>query len=136
MYLSLEELLKISDVISLHCPLNNSTHHLINEDWMGVMKNGVIIINTSRGAVIDENALLQGIDCKKISSAGLDIFEYEPVVSQELLRKPNIIALPHMGTQAIQTIEEMEDCVVRNLYCGITTGKVETLIPEQVRLFD
>lgn len=134
-YVSLERLLEVADVISLHCPLNGTTRHLLNDERIQRMKNGVVIVNTARGAVIDELALVKHLKSGKIASAGLDVFEYEPCVSRELLDLPSVLTLPHMGTQAVQTIKEMEECVVKNIYSGITTGKVKTLVREQRPFF-
>ncbi|SCU86227.1 LADA_0D13168g1_1 [Lachancea dasiensis] len=130
-YLPLEELLKCADVVSIHCPLNESTKHLLNKDRFHLMKDGVIIINTARGSVIEEQALLRCLKTGKVARVGLDVFENEPHVSNELLELPNVLALPHMGTQAIQTVKKMEECVVDNIYAGIHTGKVLNLVCEQ-----
>ncbi|CAI4527051.1 BDM_1a_G0031710.mRNA.1.CDS.1 [Saccharomyces cerevisiae] len=134
-YVSLERLLEVADVISLHCPLNETTWHLLNDERIQHMKYGAIIVNTARGAVIDEHALVKHLKSGRIAGAGLDVFEYEPSVSRELLDLPNVLALPHMGTQAVQTVKEMEECVVKNIYSGITKGRVETLVPEQKSFF-
>lgn len=135
-YVTLEELLKTSDVISIHCPLNENTRHLLGDRQIKLMKDGVIIINTARGAVIDEKALLENLKSGKIASAGLDVFEQEPSVPEELLSLPNVLSLPHMGTQAVQTIKEMEEYVVENIYLGITTGRVRNIVYELRNLIE
>ena len=76
-YVSLDEIYKQSDIISLHCPLTKDNHHMINEDSINKMKTGVMIINTSRGGLIDSKALLEGLKEKKIGSVGLDVYEEE-----------------------------------------------------------
>ncbi|CUM66615.1 uncharacterized protein PRCAT00004286001 [Priceomyces carsonii] len=128
---SIEKLITISDVISINCPLNQSTHHLIDDSMIRLMKDGVIIINTARGEIIDEKSMINSLKNGKIGAVGLDVFENEPHVSEELLSLPNVVALPHMGTHAMQTILEMEELVVENIRSGLTTGNVLNRIPEQ-----
>lgn len=132
---TIEELASISDVISLNIPLNSSTRHIINEDLISKMKDSVIIVNTARGAIIDEQSLLKHLTSGKIAAAGLDVFEVEPYPSEELLKLPNVFSLPHMGTHAIQTVFNMENWVIENLKAGITTGKVLSIVSEQSELF-
>lgn len=98
-----EILLQQSDVISLHCPLTNETHHLIGEKEIALMKKGVFIINTSRGPVIHEKALVKGLSDGKIGGAGLDVFEYEPAISPELLNMDQVVLTPHNATGTIDT---------------------------------
>jgi glyoxylate reductase len=100
---SFDELLKRSDVISMHCPLTNETHHLLDESAMKKMKNGAIILNTARGAVIDEKALVTYLQNGKLGGAGLDVFEAEPVISSELLLLDNVVLTPHNATGTIDT---------------------------------
>lgn len=128
---TLKELCEVADVISVNVPLNKSTHHLINDELISSMKDGVIIVNTARGAIIDEQALIKHLKTGKVSSAGLDVFENEPNVSTELLSLPNVCATPHMGTHAVQTVFDMENCVIENIKSGLQTGKVINLVPEQ-----
>lgn len=132
---SLEELVRVADVISLNCPLNASTFHLIGDDLISKMKDGVVIVNTSRGAVIDEKALIKHLKSGKVGSAGLDVFENEPYPSKELLELPNVLATPHMGTHAVQTVYDMEKCVIDNVKSGLQHGKVINLVPEQKGYF-
>lgn len=131
-YVSFEELLAQSDIISVNLPLNSNTKHIINADVISKMKDGVVIVNTARGAVIDEIPLIEGLKSGKIFAAGLDVFENEPYgVNQELINLPNVVGLPHMGTHTIETIKKMEQHVVDNIYSFIATGKVKTIVPEQ-----
>lgn len=102
-WVSFNNLLQQSDVISLNCPLNDDTHHLIGEKEISQMKDGVFIINTSRGAVIDEQALVQNLANGKIGGAGLDVFEEEPSVSRELFLMDNVVLTPHNATGTIDT---------------------------------
>lgn len=102
-WVSFNNLLEQSDVISLNCPLNDDTHHLIGEKEILQMKDGVFIINTSRGAVIDEQALVRNLAKGKIGGAGLDVFEEEPVISRELFLMDNVVLTPHNATGTIDT---------------------------------
>lgn len=97
-YVSLETLLKTSDVISLHVPLLESTHHMIGAEEIQKMKNGAIIINTARGGLIDDAALAEAVRSGKLAGAGLDGVEHEPLnVDDDLLRDPKIVVTPHVG---------------------------------------
>ena len=100
---SFNSLIQQSDVISLNCPLTDDTHHLIGEKEISQMKEGVFIINTSRGAVIDERALVLNLTNGKIGGAGLDVFEDEPGISRELYLMDNVVLTPHNATGTIET---------------------------------
>jgi glyoxylate reductase len=102
-YVTFEELLKSSDVISLNLSLNKQTTHIIGKAEFEKMKQGVIIINTARGALIDEAALVDALDSGKVFSAGLDVFEDEPKIHPGLLKNENVVILPHMGTSTFET---------------------------------
>lgn len=96
-------LIQQSDVISLSCPLTQETHHLISENEISLMKTGVFIINTARGAVIDERALVHNLLNGKIGGAGLDVFEEEPKISSELYLMDNVVLTPHNATGTIDS---------------------------------
>ena len=97
-YLSLEELFKTSDIITCHTPLTKATRHLVNSNTLSMMKPSAILINTSRGPVVDEVALIEALQQGKISAAGLDVFEKEPVdPANPLLKMDNVVATPHMA---------------------------------------
>jgi len=98
-----DQLIQVSDVISLHCPLNESTFHLIGESEISQMKKGAYLINTSRGSVIDEKALIRYLSNGKLGGAGLDVFEDEPSISQELFQMDNVVLTPHNATGTIDT---------------------------------
>lgn len=132
---TLEKLVAQADVISINVPLNSSTFHMISDELMQKMKDGVIIINTARGEVIDEKALIHHLKSGKVGAAGLDVFESEPHINQELLEFENVTATPHMGTNAEQTVHDMEKMVIRNIQVGLATGHVENLVPEQQGIF-
>jgi glyoxylate reductase len=100
---SLDELLGNSDVISVHTPLTDKTRHLIGETEFNQMKNGAFIINTARGPVIDEIAMVKALETGKLGGAGLDVFENEPEISPELLQMDNVVLVPHIGTGTTET---------------------------------
>ncbi|MBV5349530.1 NAD(P)-binding domain-containing protein [bacterium] len=105
-WVSFEELLKRSDVISLHCPLTAETHHLLDEEAMQRMKQGAIVLNTSRGPVIDERMLVKYLRNGKLGGAGLDVFEEEPHISPDLFLLDNVVLTPHNATGTIETRTE------------------------------
>lgn len=84
------------------CYLQKNTHHIISTPEFNQMKPGVVIVNTARGAVMDEEALVQALDSGKVSSAGLDVFEDEPQVHPGLIRNPKVVLIPHMGTWTLE----------------------------------
>jgi D-3-phosphoglycerate dehydrogenase len=100
---SLDALLRIADVITIHVPLLSSTYHMIGEREFSLMKDSAYLINTSRGGVVDEKALLEAIRSGKISGAALDVFEKEPPGKIELLNEPNVIGTPHIGSATKET---------------------------------
>jgi len=95
----LGELLQRSDVISLHVPLTSRTYHMIGSEEFQLMKKGAILVNTSRGAVVDEKALLTALKSGKIGGAALDVYEVEPPRDLELIRLPNAVCTAHIGAQ-------------------------------------
>ncbi|KAK9350034.1 hypothetical protein V1523DRAFT_447043 [Lipomyces doorenjongii] len=117
-YVSFEELLANSDILSLSQPLNANTRHIINSEAL------MSKFNTARGAIIDEEALVQALKSGKVSSVGLDVFEYEPKVHPELLANENIALLPHVATHTVEIRRAMEADVI-NIRAGLTTGKVK-----------
>jgi D-3-phosphoglycerate dehydrogenase len=98
----LNELLETSDVITLHVPLTSKTWHLIDEEALKKMKRGALVINTSRGGVVDEKALLKALKEGWIAGAALDVYEVEPPTSLELVRMPNVVCTPHIGAQTYE----------------------------------
>jgi D-3-phosphoglycerate dehydrogenase len=100
-YLSMEELLQTSDYISLSTPLTEQTQHLIDKPQFDLMKPNAILINTARGAVINEQALVDALQAGKIWGAGLDVYEFEPQIAAELLTMDNVVLAPHNGTATI-----------------------------------
>jgi glyoxylate reductase len=102
-YVSFDDLLSTAEIISLNLSLNASTRHIIGAAEFSKMKDGVVIINTARGALIDERALTAALDSGKVFSAGLDVFEDEPNVSPGLMRNDKVVILPHIGTATYET---------------------------------
>jgi hypothetical protein len=102
-YVSFEELMKTSDVLSLNCSLRKETVGIIGRKEFAMMKDGVILVNTARGKLVDEQALVDALDDGKVFSAGLDVYEEEPKVHEGLLNNPNVVLLPHIGTATKET---------------------------------
>jgi len=163
-YVSFDELLARSDVLSLNLPLNVSappspflllffwtvagcgmeldadatvqknTRHIISTAEFAKMKKGVVIVNTARGAVMDEDALVKALDSGHVLSAGLDVFEEEPKVHPGLVANPNVLLLPHMGTWSVETQVKMEEWCIGNVRSGLEKGKLMSPVPEHASL--
>lgn len=118
-YVDLETLLQQSDFVSLHVPLTPETHHLISSRQLAAMKSGAFLINTSRGPVVDETALLHALEKKQIGGAGLDVYEHEPALTPGLEKLDNIVLLPHMGSATEETRRRMGAMAVENLMAGL-----------------
>ncbi|TWU77752.1 hypothetical protein ED733_008596 [Metarhizium rileyi] len=130
-YVSFEELLKTSDVISVHLPLGPATQGLIGAREFSQMRDKVVIVNTARGAIIDENALSDSLESGKVWSVGLDVYEKEPEINPRLIKHPGAILLPHIGTATVDTQKEMEILVIENVKSAVTQGKLLTQVSEQ-----
>lgn len=124
----MEELLKKSDFISLHIPLTEKTYHLIGEREFALMKPSAYLINTSRGAVIDEKELIQALKAGRIKGAGLDVYEEEPEIPDELIGLPNVVLLPHIGSATYEARNKMAETAVENLIAGLTGKPPPNLI--------
>jgi glyoxylate reductase len=111
----LDQLLRESDFVSLHSPLNAQTRHQIGNRELGLMKKTAFIINTARGPIIDEEALVRALKAKKLAGAGLDVFEHEPKVNAELKKMKNVVLNPHLGSATVEVREEMANIVVDNI---------------------
>ena len=111
----LDTLLRESDFVSIHLPLTKETHHLIDYDKICLMKRDGIIVNTARGAVIKEKDLVRALKERKIFGAGLDVYENEPEVSEELKSLDNVVLLPHIGSATLETRTEMAILAAENL---------------------
>jgi len=125
-YLSLKDLLSSSDVVSFNIPLTSETKHLLNDEKITWMKDGAYVINTSRGGVIKESALVAALKSGKLKGAGLDVHEFEPKVAEELLTLPSVTLLPHMGTATVETRARMFLLCLENVKAFFETGKALT----------
>ena len=114
-YVTLDELLAQSDFVSLHQPLNAETRHMISDREFALMKPTAFIINTARGAVIDEAAMMRALKKKLIAGAGLDVFENEPKVPPALLKMNNVVLTPHLGSAVMEIRDQMANIVVDNI---------------------
>ena len=95
------------------------------------MKDGVVIVNTARGAVMDEAALVEALKSGKVASAGLDVYEDEPTVHQGLVNDPKVLLVPHMGTWTVETLTKMENWTLDNVTMALQEGKLKSIVPEQ-----
>ena len=112
---SLDQMLAHMDIISINCPHTPATFHLLSERRLKLVKPHAYIVNTSRGEVIDENALTRMLASGKISGAGLDVFEHEPAVNPKLLNLENVVLLPHMGSATLEGRLDMGEKVIVNI---------------------
>ncbi len=108
-------LLKESDIVSLHCPLSPETHHLVGAGELKRMKRSALLVNTTRGPVVDEAALANALREGEIAGAGLDVFEKEPLVHRGLLARKNVVLLPHIGSATHETRGKMVGIAFRNV---------------------
>ena len=114
-YENVDEILKEADVVSLHVPLLDSTKHLINAERLSKMKKSAYIINTSRGPVIDENALVAALKSGQIRGAGLDVFENEPALAPGLAELDNVVLTPHIASATEETRNQMSEIAAQNI---------------------
>ncbi len=129
----LGELLERSDVVSLHVPLDDSTRHLIGAGELGAMRREAILVNTSRGAVVDQGALVQALRSGAIAAAGLDVVETEPIALDDpLLALPNCVVLPHIGSATVKARTAMAELAVDNLLAGLAGERLPACVNPQV----
>ncbi len=126
--MTFNQLIEISDVISLHVPLATTTHRLINAATFARMKPTVFLINTARGSIIDEAALVEALQQGQIAGAGLDVFEHEPKVSEPLLVMPNVVLLPHIGSATRETRTAMAMLAVENVIDALSGREPRTVV--------
>ncbi len=116
-YADLVEMLKVADIVSLNCPLTPSTHQIINADRLKAMKAGSVLVNTGRGPLVDEKALIEVLKkAAPVAAAGLDVFENEPHVPEELLALDNVTVLPHLGSATVECRMDMVKIVMSNIH--------------------
>ena len=114
-YLDLDDLLETADFVSIHTPLTDETHHLIGPKELGRMKRTAVLVNTSRGPVVDEAALADALAAGRIFAAGLDVYEEEPKVHPKLLELENVVLAPHIGSASVETRDRMAALAAENL---------------------
>lgn len=112
---TIEQILPRVDIISINCPSTPATHHLLNKERLSLLSPHSYLVNTGRGDVIDEMALIELLKENKIAGAGLDVYEHEPVVSSALIDLPNVVLLPHIGSATIEGRHAMGDKVIINI---------------------
>lgn len=117
------DLIKESDIVSLHCPLLPSTTHLINKDVFEIMKPGSFLVNTARGPVIDEKALVEALKNKKIRGAALDVYEFEPKIVKGLNKLDNVILTPHIASARESARNMMAEIAAKNIIGVLEEGK-------------
>lgn len=127
-YMSLENLLRESDIISLHVPLTPETRHLISTDSLQMMKDDAYLINTSRGAVIDEAALVETLKKGKLAGAALDVYEYEPEINPELCGLPNVILTPHIASSVQAVRDDMAIIAAKNIVDAFNGREPKNLV--------
>lgn len=119
----LDELLRASDVVSLHVPMRVENKHLIDARRLGMLKRSAILVNTARGAIIDEAALVQTLRDRRIAAAGLDVFEREPALQPGLTELDNVVLLPHLGSATHATREKMAEMAAQNIIACLSGGE-------------
>jgi glyoxylate reductase len=112
---SLDELMSEADILTLHCPAGPGTHHMIDARRIGLMKDGASLINTARGDLVDQQALISALESGKLAGAGLDVYPDEPNVDRRLIRHPNVMTLPHIGSATREGREESGLKVITNI---------------------
>ena len=130
-WVDFESLLTTSDVLSLHAPYTPATHHVLDAAALRRMKPGSYLINTARGPLVDEAALVDALKDGPLAGAGLDVYEREPTVHPELLEADNVTLLPHIGSATVQTRSAMAILAAKNINSFLKTGAPQTPIPER-----
>jgi glyoxylate reductase len=128
-FMSMDELLTTSDVVSINCPYSPATHHLISSSELGMMKSSAYLINTARGPIVDEAALVDALRSGEIAGAGLDVFEAEPTVHPGLLECENAVLVPHLGSATVETRSAMARLAAHNAVNVLSGVEPPTPIP-------
>ncbi len=114
--------MKKSDFVSIHTPLTKETYHLIDKEQFELMKDGAILINTARGEIINEKELVNALKSGKLFSAGLDVYEFEPKITKDLIKMNNVVLLPHIGSATTETRNKMAELAANNIV-RVLSGK-------------
>jgi glyoxylate reductase len=128
-FMSMDELLATSDVVSLNCPYSPATHHLISTQQLQAMKPSAYLVNTARGPIVDEAALVDALRSDQIAGAGLDVFENEPAVHPGLLECDNAVLVPHLGSATQETRAAMARLAAHNAVNVLSGVQPPTPIP-------
>jgi len=127
-FMTMGELIESSDVLSLHCPYSPATHHLMSEDQFARMKKTAFLINTARGPIVNEQALVDALKAGEIAGAGLDVFEHEPAVNPGLLELDNAVLIPHLGSATVETRAAMADIAATNALAILSGAQAPNLV--------
>ena len=127
-FMTMDELIESSDVLSLHCPYSPATHHLMSENQFARMKKTAFLINTARGPIVDEAALVTALKSGEIAGAGLDVFENEPTVHPGLLELDNAVLIPHLGSATVETRAAMADIAATNALAILAGAQAPNLV--------
>lgn len=125
---ALEDIYRRSDFITLHVPLVTETHHMLNDRAFSLMKPNAIVVNTSRGPVIDEMALVRALKSRRIAGAALDVFEHEPQIEPELFEMENVVLAPHVGSASRETRLKMSTIAAENLMAALKGEKPPNMV--------
>lgn len=131
-YCPLQELLRQADFVSLHAPYSEATHHLIGPEELAMMKPTAYLINTARGPLVDEQALVRALREGQIAGAGLDVYEREPELAEGLAELDNVVLSPHLGSSTWQTRLQMARLAVDNLLAVLQGRRPPHLVNEAV----
>jgi glyoxylate reductase len=131
-YLNLDELLRESDFVSVNAALSRDTIHLIGDRELRLMRPSAYLINTARGPIVDEKALVQALKEKRIAGAGLDVYEHEPRVEPRLGALPNVVLTPHLGSAAVDTRERIAAVVVENVIAVVEGRRPPNLFNPEI----
>jgi glyoxylate reductase len=112
--LDLDDLLSTSDIVSINCPYSSATHHLIGPEQFELMRSSAYLVNTARGPIVDETALVHALRTGEIAGAGLDVYEHEPQLTPGLVDLDNVVLIPHLGSATIETRAAMATLAERN----------------------
>lgn len=127
-FMTMDELIESSDVLSLHCPYSPATHHLMSENQFARMKKTAFLINTARGPIVNEQALVDALKAGEIAGAGLDVFENEPAVNPGLLDLDNAVLIPHLGSATVETRAAMADIAATNALAILAGAQAPNLV--------